>query len=344
MGSEIIPVSVHSVDRSGEGRVPALPDLVLEAGANARFAWEEFFDGELENANTRRNYSYAVRGILDHAHQFGISLTQITPKFVRGYLQNLKDQDGNRVAASTEKVYLAGIRRFFDICVTRHAIALNPAASVRGRRHRKLEGSTPEIAVKQAKQLLASIDTSTLIGKRDLAILATLIYTGARVGAVSSLRLEDFVNLGDQYVLRFAEKGGKERRIPVRHDLQQMILDYLDAAGLGVGGVNAATAKPHTPLFRAATQERHALSSLTGNGVSRIVISKMLKRRLKGAELPLLFSPHSCRVTVATDLLNQGVPLEDVQNLLGHADPRTTRIYDRRQHQVTRNIVERISV
>ena len=52
----------------------------------------------------------------------------------------------------------------------------------------------------------------------------------------------------------------------------------------------------------------------------------------------------SDRTTTITDLLNQGVPLEDVQYLAGHADPRTTRLYDRRQKQVTHNIVERISV
>jgi integrase len=55
-------------------------------------------------------------------------------------------------------------------------------------------------------------------------------------------------------------------------------------------------------------------------------------------------SCHSFRATTITDLLTQGVPLEDVQHLAGHADPRTTRLYDRRQKQVTRNIVERISV
>ena len=48
--------------------------------------------------------------------------------------------------------------------------------------------------------------------------------------------------------------------------------------------------------------------------------------------------------TTATDLLEQGVPMEDVQFLLGHADPRTTQLYDRRKRQVTRNIVERISI
>lgn len=54
--------------------------------------------------------------------------------------------------------------------------------------------------------------------------------------------------------------------------------------------------------------------------------------------------PHSFRVTTITDLLEQGVPLEDVQRLAGHADPRTTRLYDRRHKKITRNIVERISI
>jgi integrase/recombinase XerD len=53
-------------------------------------------------------------------------------------------------------------------------------------------------------------------------------------------------------------------------------------------------------------------------------------------------SPHSFRTSAITDLLTQGVPLEDVQYLAGHAEPRTTGLYDRRQ-KVTRNIVERIS-
>jgi hypothetical protein len=56
-----------------------------------------------------------------------------------------------------------------------------------------------------------------------------------------------------------------------------------------------------------------------------------------------LSCPLSCPPTV-TDLLTQGVPLEDVQYLAGHADPRTTRLYDRRQRRVTRSIVERISI
>ena len=65
---------------------------------------------------------------------------------------------------------------------------------------------------------------------------------------------------------------------------------------------------------------------------------------MKDAGLPSRLSPHSFRVATITDLLEQGVPLEDVQQLVGHADPRTTRLYDRRQRRITRNIVERISI
>jgi site-specific recombinase XerD len=70
----------------------------------------------------------------------------------------------------------------------------------------------------------------------------------------------------------------------------------------------------------------------------------MVKRRLKDAGLPGVLSPHSFRVTTITDLLEQGVPLEDVQRLAGHADPRTTKLHDRTGHEITLDEVERIAI
>jgi integrase/recombinase XerD len=69
-----------------------------------------------------------------------------------------------------------------------------------------------------------------------------------------------------------------------------------------------------------------------------------VKRRLKDARRSPRLSPHFFRVLAITDLLTQGVPLEDVQYLLGHAVPRTTGLYDRRQKNVTWKIDERISI
>jgi site-specific recombinase XerD len=134
--------------------------------------------------------------------------------------------------------------------------------------------------------------------------------------------------------LRFQEKGGKSREIPVRHDLEGFIVAYVDAAGIAAEGKDK-------PLFRAGNGKTKRLGSAP---LSSKTICDLVKRRLKDAGLPSRLSPHSFRVTAITDLLTQGVPLEDVQYLAGHAEPRTTGLYDRRQKKTTRRIVELISI
>jgi integrase/recombinase XerD len=122
--------------------------------------------------------------------------------------------------------------------VQRHVVLLNPAASVRGVKQTVMEGKTPEITIDQARKLIASVGTTytvkakghqaqevvSVVGLRDRAILATLAYTACRAGAIAKLRLQDFQHDGKQYVLRFQEKGGKSREIPVRLELQREIL------------------------------------------------------------------------------------------------------------------------
>ena len=116
--------------------------------------------------------------------------------------------------------------------------------------------------------------------------------------------------------------------------MQKFVGDYLTASG-------KEYADKSKPLFRTTIRKT---KTLTQNPMTAGDMARMVKRRMKDAGLPSRLSPHSFRVTTITDLLSQGVPLEDVQNLAGHADPRTTRLYDRRKRKVTRNIVERISV
>jgi site-specific recombinase XerD len=312
--------------RRADDRVGPPPAIVVSAGAGAEFAWDEFFKGQLANAHTRKNYVHAVRHFLAWCDRPDrqIPLARITPGQVGDYLAGLE------LATPTKKLRLAALRKFFDVLVVRHVVILNPAASVRAERYSTVEGKTPEIGTKQARDLLKSIDVSNLVGLRDRAILAVLIYTAARVGAVAKLTMKSLKHDGTQYSLRFSEKGGKAREIPVRHDLEQLLLGYIAAAGITEG-----------PLFRTAFRRTR---QLTTKAMSGIDICRMMKRRLKAAGLPGQFSPHSFRVATVTDLLEQNVPLEDVQHLAGHADPRTTRLYDRRRRKVTRNIVERISI
>jgi site-specific recombinase XerD len=305
-----------------------LPVLVERAGPAGRFAWEEFFFAEHHNPHTQAAYMRAVKRFLAWAEGQGVELPAITPGMLGQYLVGLGG------SAAKRNLHLSALRGFFDRLVNRHVVILNPATSVKGVKDTVVEGKTPDITVEQARALLGSIDTGSVMGLRDKAILATLAYTACRAGAVAKLRLGDFQFDGVQFVLRFQEKGGKSREIPVRHDLEGFIRAYLDAAGIAAEGKDS-------PLFRAGNGRR---GQLTGNAMDSRVVCDLVKRRLKDAGLPSRLSPHSFRVAAITDLLTQGVPLEDVQYLAGHAEPRTTGLYDRRQKKVTRNIVERISI
>ncbi len=340
MATEIIPATAQTPIASTNH--PTLPLLIERTGGAARFAWDEFFYAEHHNPHTQQAYKRAVRRFLAWVEGQGGELVGITPGMVGQYLVGLGG------SAAKRNQHLSALRGFFDRLVQRHVVILNPASSVSGVKEQVIEGKTPEITLEQARTLLGSIKVAKTVkndqgeeieiplavGLRDRAILATLAYTVCRAGAVAKLRLGDFQDDGTQYVLRFLEKVGKSREIPVRHDLEGHILAYLDAAGIG------AEAKDR-PLFRSTEGKT---KRLTGNPLTTKDVCRMVKRRLKDAGLPVRLSPHSFRVTGITDLLTQGVPLDDVQYFAGHSSPRTTKLYDRRQKKVTRNIVERISI
>jgi site-specific recombinase XerD len=328
MSGELVPLPSRQSAALARSAQKAPPTIVERAGGAARFAWEEVFLGEIPNADTRKAYMHAVRKFLAWCEARGADLWAITPGMVGEYFGQHPD------GPATKKQHLAAIRKLFDKLVVRHVVAFNPAHSVRTERYRVIEGKTPEIMVPQAEKLLASIDASNVVGLRDRAVIAVLIFKAARVGAVSKLRLKHFEHDGSQWTLRFEEKGGKSREIPVRHDLQGLILAYRAAVGLD--------GEPReSPLFRTAAGRSRAL---TMNRMTAIDICRLVKRRLKDAGLPSRLCPHSFRVMTITDLLEHGSEMEEVQYLAGHADSRTTALYDRRKRRVTRNIVERISV
>lgn len=311
----------------------APPAAILNAGASARFAYQEFFQASIENAHTRRAYRHAVDCLLDWCGKRDVALQHVSPWLIGEYLGGMRDRCGEALSKPSRKLHLAALRHFFDHLVLRHAIPLNPAASVRGPRHSVIEGRTPALSVAQVRQLLANIDVQRLVGLRDRAIIGVLIYTAVRVGAIAKLRRRDFFTDGRQWLFRFDEKGGKERIIPARHDLEGFVREYLRAA---------EDASPAAPLFISL---RRGGSALRHAPVHPGDILRMVKRRLRRCGLPAhSLSCHSFRATTITNLLEQGVPLEDVQHLAGHADPRTTRLYDRRRRDVTRNIVERIAI
>ena len=140
-----------------------MPSLVAQAGDAARFAFEEFFHGQIRNPHTRKAYLRALRVFSEWCRERRIELVQVTPGHVGRYLDALD------VSVPTRKVHLAALRRFFDELVMRHVIILNPALSVRSERYQAVEGKTPEIAIEHARRLLKSLDVTHALGLRDRA-------------------------------------------------------------------------------------------------------------------------------------------------------------------------------
>ena len=104
---------------------------------------------------------------------------------------------------------------------------MNPAREVKTERFSRTEGKTPAFVDGEVQRLLDAVDTSTHTGLRDRALLGVLAYTFARIGAVVNLKVEDYYPSRKRFLLRFKEKGGKEKELPVHHKLEE-ILDQFD--------------------------------------------------------------------------------------------------------------------
>ena len=119
-----------------------------------------------------------------------------------------------------------------DWLVVSQVIPVNPAAAVRGPKHVVTKGATPVLSPAEARRLLAAIDTGTLAGLRDRALVSVMLYSFARVSAVISMRRPDYFRQERQGWLRLHEKGGQRHDVPAHHRAAEALDDYLEAAGL----------------------------------------------------------------------------------------------------------------
>src|ERR1700675_3702911 len=106
------------------------------------------------------------------------------------------------------------------------------AAAVRGPKYVVRTGKTPVLGAIEARQLLDSIDTSTVVGLRDRALIGLLVFTFARIGAALGMTVADVYWQHRRLWVRLREKGGKEHAIPCHHHLETYFQDYIEAAGL----------------------------------------------------------------------------------------------------------------
>ena len=218
----------------------------------------------------------------------------------------------------------------FDFLVTGQIVPMNPASSVRGPRHVVRRGKTPVLKADQARTLIDSIKTNTIVGLRDRAIISLMCYTFARVSAMVHIKTDDYYQNGKGWWIRLHEKGGKRHEGPAHHNAEAYLDAYLDAAGI--------RDEKKSPLFRSVDKHR----KLTTIPLTRTDVLRMVKRRALEAGLPSCTCCHTLRATGITAYLENGGTIENAQAIAAHESPRTTKLYDRTSDDITLDEVERI--
>lgn len=304
-----------------------LPALIANAPAQAQRAFMEFFAATIPNANTRAAYMRDILRFARWCDERSFRLEQVTSIHVAAY----REEVSRELSAPSVKRHFSALRMLFSFFVEKGVLDRNPVREVKTARFSRSEGKTPAFTPEEMHQLFESFDTSSIVGLRDRALIGVMAFTFARVEAAVSLRVKDFMTLGRRAVIRLNEKGGKEREIPCHHALVEYLDAYIEAAGIGE--------EKNLPLFRSALGRT---GKLTQKAISRTDAYAMIQRRVEGAGLRGRFSCHSFRATGITTYLENGGTLEMAQWIAGHADSRTTKLYDRRNQRASLDDIERI--
>ena len=310
-----------------------LPVQIAREGANAKRRFLEFFAATIRNKNTRMAYYRAVIKFFTWCERRGVrELRRIEPMLVAAFIE----EETAKCEAQTVKQELAAIRKMFDWLVIGHIVSHNPASSVRGPSYSLTVGKTPVLTREEARLLLENIPLSRngvpdLVGLRDRALVGLMIYSFARISALLAMEVSDYAPRGKRYWISLHEKGGKFHRLPVHHLAEEYLDAYLLAACIGD--------EKKSPLWRSA----HGRSGqLTALGMTRVDAFRMIRRRAKTVGLPLDIGCHTFRATGITAYLQNGGSIEGAQEIAAHSSPRTTKLYDRRNEDISLDEIERI--
>jgi integrase/recombinase XerD len=294
-----------------------------------------FTDGWLGNRrlseHTRDAYRRDVAGFLDWCRSRDLDPLAATFIHVNTYARELEStldlRTGRKLSAATVARKMSGLSSWYGFLVKIHALPANPVGGADrphvGRDHSATVGLSPS----EVDALLAAAEADTGPARiRNHAVIATLADLGLRVGEVVGLDVADLGYERGHRSLRFTGKGGVKRRRALTPASTAAIETYLLQRAMAEGRpVDDLVG----PLFVTAT----------GGRLDRHAVFRLVRRLAERAGIPAWadLSPHSLRHAFATAARDEGVPLEDVQDAMGHADPRTTRRYDRDRHNLDRD-------
>jgi integrase/recombinase XerD len=224
---------------------------------------------------------------------------------------------GRRVGSA--KLLVSALRSFLGFLHVEGALAHSLTSAVPSVAGCRLAGLPKGLTSGQVRQLLATCDQRTVVGRRDFAVLTMLVRLGLRAGELVALELADVDWRRGEIVVR--GKGNRCERLPLPVDVGQAIVAYLRRG------------RPASECRRVFLRVRAPHRALTSGGVTSIVLGSARK-----AGLPPV-AAHRLRHTAATEMLRAGAPLREIGQVLRHRSLLSTAIYAKVDHQALRQLV-----
>ncbi|WP_250037554.1 tyrosine-type recombinase/integrase [Paractinoplanes maris] len=284
----------------------------LAVGGPAEQVTEVWLANRRLSEHTRAAYRRDVSAWLAWCSERGADPLRASFLEVNAYARGLEARE---LAPSTVARKLSGLSSWYDFLMKIRAVDTNPVAGADRPFVSRDHSATLGLA---ADEVDALIERARAAGTRHHAVMTILADLGLRVGELVGLDLGDVGWERGHRTVRFVGKGGKQRRRALTPAASAALDAYLQVRGDGDG-----------PLFMTST----------GGRLDRHAVFRLLRRLAAEAGIAEAdrLSPHSLRHAFATAARAEGVALEDVQDAMGHADPRTTRRYDRDRHNLDRD-------
>ena len=278
----------------------------------------------LKSAKTRQEYA---NDLGDFRRYVGIDTPEEFRLVTRAHVIAWRDDLQRRgFSDASIRRKLSALSSLFNYLCNENAVSLNPVQGVTRPETDNNEGKTPAISNEQARALLAAPAIDTLKGIRDRAILATLLYHGIRRAELCLLRVRDYHERSGIMHFRITGKRRKTRYVEVEPSTQRILAEYVEMAG--------HRADLEGALFRPVRNRGTGVLAKPLNPTS--VYREIVLRYAEEVGIPVSvhgFCVHSLRATAATNALENGATLAEVQDWLGHANVSTTRLYYRRNRK-----------
>ncbi len=254
-----------------------------------------------------------------------LSIQKVDRELILRFLKWLEEERNCKVTTRNQR--LAAIHSFFSYLMVEAPQYMEQSQKILAIPMKKADKPPlMYLPLDSIKGLLEQPDRTTIQGKRDAVLLSLLYDTGARVQELVDLRVCD-VSLNDMVTIRLTGKGGKSRIVPVMKPTGELLRQYIDGAGL------SSLVYSRNPLFT-----NRGNRPLTRAGVTYILKKYAEQAQAQGIkDIPGEITPHWLRHSKAMHLLQSGVNLVYIRDLLGHSDISTTEIYARADEKMKRN-------